>query len=211
MYRFTSFQPNLPHGTGVVSMTYRSLSYSQALRVIGQQLADLEIDVFELINTGDLYAVHIDPNSVAGQLANGRTATHHIRQTIHPRCRTEIPVILEFTPAELRWCDDQNRLQRIRPAALPVVGNLSLMLRVLGDFIDRKALDVFTISWSRYSVKLSYGDVEHSFSAHNIYDLGIVMYLKRFDYRPGKSDALGREAPTNRPTYGIQLPIPSYE
>jgi hypothetical protein len=190
-------------------MIYGSLSHSQALRVIGQRLAELGHHVFELKNTGDLYAVHVDPSSAMGQLANGSTATHHSGQTANPDCHAESRLILEFTAVELRWCDDQNRLQRIRPAALPVVGNLSLMLRVLGDFIDRKAPDVFTISWSRYSVKLRYGDVERSFSDHNIYDLGIVMYLKRSDYRPEKSDALGREAPTSRPTYGIQLPISS--
>lgn len=193
-------------------MIYGSLSHSQALRVIGQRLANLGINVFELKKTGDLYAVHVDPSSDAGQLPNGRIATHHIGQTIHPGCRTEFPVILEFTPAELRWGDDQNRLQRIRPAAFPVVGNLSLMLRVLGDFIDRKAPDEFTISWSRHSVKVRDGNVEHSFSAHNIYDLGIVMYLKRSGHRPEKGDArLAAEERNSRPSYGIQALIASYK
>jgi hypothetical protein len=85
------------------------------------------------------------------------------------------------------------------------------MLRVLGDFLDRKAPDVFTIFWSKHSVKLRYRDVEHSFSAHNIYDLGIVMYLKRSGY-PEKGDArLAAEERKSRPSYGIQALIPSYK
>jgi hypothetical protein len=86
------------------------------------------------------------------------------------------------------------------------------MLRVLGDFVDRKAPEEFTILWSRHAVKLSYGAVEQNFSAHNIYDLGMVMYLKRSSTRPDESAApLLTEQRTTRPSYGIQALASSYK
>jgi hypothetical protein len=56
-------------------------------------------------------------------------------------------------------------------------------LRVLGGYLDRKRAAEFAIRWSKHSAMVSYGQHEEYFTAENLYDLGISMYLKRRDSR----------------------------
>jgi hypothetical protein len=61
--------------------------------------------------------------------------------------------------------------------------DLSFVLRVLGDYLDRKAAREFTISWSMDSIRVRYDRKEESFTLQNLYDFGINMYLKRSSRR----------------------------
>jgi len=53
--------------------------------------------------------------------------------------------------------------------------DLSFVLRVLGDYLDRKIPGQFTISWSKNSIMISYDQIQESFTPENLYDFGIHM------------------------------------
>jgi hypothetical protein len=57
---------------------------------------------------------------------------------------------------------------------------------VLGDYLDRNSADDFAISLSKYSTKIRYGGKEQIFTAQNLYDLGILMYLRHSKRASGK-------------------------
>jgi hypothetical protein len=50
--------------------------------------------------------------------------------------------------------------------------SLSLLLRVLGHDLDRKAVDDFIIFWSPKWVKVVYGSREENFTLLNLYEFG---------------------------------------
>jgi len=173
-------------------MALEGLSHSQSLRVIGQRLHGTGINAFELNKKGDEYIVRIDPSSVVGKLSTGKIVPDGISQNIFGDYARAVPLSLKFTTAEILWYDDEERLRRIKPSALPDIGHLSVVLRVLGDYLDRNAADDFAILWSKYSVKVWYGDKEQIFTAQSLYDLGIVMYLRSSNHVPAKRLPPGR-------------------
>jgi len=61
--------------------------------------------------------------------------------------------------------------------------NLSLELRGLGDYLDRKSAGDFTISWAPAPdlKKVKYDQKSESFTLRDLYDFGIHMYMKRSD------------------------------
>jgi hypothetical protein len=66
--------------------------------------------------------------------------------------------------------------------------NISLALRVVGDYLDRHRAVAFDISWGRHSVTVKYrspadGHKEANFSVQNLHDLGVGMYLRRSSRR----------------------------
>ena len=66
----------------------------------------------------------------------------------------------------------------------PAAGNLSMPLRVVGDYLDRQKARTFSISWSIYSVTARYETIdgdqnEESFTLQNLYDRGVQMYFRR--------------------------------
>jgi len=167
-------------------MAIEALSHSQSLRVIGQRLHGTGINAFELNKKGDEYIVRIDPNSVVGKLSTGKIVPDGISQNNFGDYAGAVPLSFKFTRAEILWYDDAERLKRIKPSALPDIGHLSVVLRVLGDYLDRDAADDFAILWSKYSVKVCYGDKEQIFTGQNLYDLGILMYLRSSNLAPAK-------------------------
>jgi len=173
-------------------MACEALSHSQSLRVIGQRLHGTGINAFELNKKGDEYIVRIDPNAVVGKLSTGTIVPDSISQNIFGDYARAVPLSLKFTTAKIPWYDGEERLRRIKPNALPDIGHLSVVLRVLGDYLDRDAADDFAILWSKYSVKVCYGDKEQIFTAQNLYDLGIMMYLRRSNHAPAKGLPSGR-------------------
>jgi hypothetical protein len=67
--------------------------------------------------------------------------------------------------------------------------NLSLALRVVGDYLDRHRAVAFDISWARQSVTVKYqspadGHKDANFTVQNLNDLGVGMYLRRSSRRP---------------------------
>ena len=87
--------------------------------------------------------------------------------------------LYSLTDRAILWLDVEKRLKRSEPNAMPDTRNLSLTLRVVGDYLDRKAVGDFAVLWSTDSVKVSYGKKVESFTREELYDLGVRMYLRR--------------------------------
>ena len=179
-------------------MARETLSYSQSLRVIGQRLHGAGINSFELNKSGDEYIVRLDPGAFVRNVSREKRLSKCISEKILSDSLRAVPITFKFTISELLYSDDEEGLRR-RKTGMPDINNLSLVLRVLGDYLDRKAAGDFAISWSMDSVKVCYGQQEQRFTAHNLYDFGIVMYLKRSNHGPAKMKlppAVGRPAAT---------------
>jgi hypothetical protein len=156
------------------------VSYAQSLRVVGQDLEALDVDSFELAKWGDDYIVWPKRAETPEKLSPDKGFLSKIKKAVfeHDDPGKEIPTRLYFTPAEIAWADTQRRLER-KIDSLSDRRDLSFVLRVLGDYLDRKNARQFTISWSKNSLVISYDQKRESFTPENLYDLGIRMYLRR--------------------------------
>ena len=171
-------------------MTREPLTYSQSLRVIGQRLRGINVRTVELSKRKDKYVVRLDPYPAARTVSNGKIAFDAASQNTFSDHPGDTPLFFTFSPSELRSYDDAERLRRIKPNALPNINELSVTLRVLGNYLERNAAGDFSILWSKASVKIHYGHKEQFFTAHNLYDLGIVMYRRRSNYAAMKLDGV---------------------
>jgi len=159
------------------------LSYAQSLRVVGQDLDVLGVDSFQLAKWDDDYIVWPERTEFTIKLSAEKGFLSKITQKILGQDDSvkELPNRLYFTPSEIVWADTQRRLQRKISAGPSDRRDLSFVLRVLGNYLDRKRAPDFAIRWSTYSAMISYGQTEEYFTVENLYDLGISMYLKRRD------------------------------
>jgi hypothetical protein len=154
------------------------LSYAQSLRVIGQDLDKFQLKSFSLEKRGDEYVVQIEGES------HRKSSLQDISKLIIQKTLgshdplEEIPKLLRFTTTEILCSDIQRQMKRCEPGGLPV-HNLSVVLRALGAYLDRKRAGEFAIGWSRYSVKVTYDQKEEYFTTNNLHDLAVGMYLKR--------------------------------
>lgn len=161
-------------------MTAEALSNAQSLRVIGQQLAGLGINSFELDKRGDEYIVRRDRTESTGD-AREKTFLESVFKNTPgaPDTEREIPNPLCFSTSQIIWSDTENQLRRGQPTTMPDANELSTLLRVLGDYLDRRAANDFAISCDMGLVTVSYGQKKESFRSENLYDLGVHMYLRR--------------------------------
>ncbi len=90
----------------------------------------------------------------------------------------QTPNRMYFSDVEIFIADTERQSKR-RPNSPKDVRDLSFVLRVLGNYLDRQSAREFTISWSMDAIKVRYDQKEESFTFQNLYDLGIHMYLKR--------------------------------
>jgi hypothetical protein len=155
-----------------------SLSYAQSLRVVGQDLDALGVDSFELAKCGDDYIVW--PAEFPRKPSAKKGFLSKITQKIveHDDSNEEIPDRLHFAPADILWSDIQRRLKRQSDSPSDR-RDLSFVLRVLGDYLDRKNAGQFTISCFNNSITIGYDDKQESLTSENLYDFGIRMYLRR--------------------------------
>jgi len=169
-------------------MAAETLSYAQSLRVIGQQLDGLGVDSFKLDRRDDEYIVQMDDSESAENLSPEKTFPRSTNEKIwgSRNFSREISKPLHFSTPDILWSDSAGRLRRGEPGGMPDVRNLSLVLRVIGDYLDRKKAGDFAISWSTHSAKVSFGQKQESFTEDNLYDLGVHMYLKRSNRGPAK-------------------------
>jgi len=161
-----------------------TLSYAQALRVIGQNLIPLGIDSFELAKWGDDYIVW-EHGGFARDLSAKQTFFEKITRKIvgHADSEREILNRIYFSNVEIFNSDMEQQSKRRSSDSPSDLRDLSFVLRVLGDYLDRKAAREFTISWSMDSIRVRYDRKEESFTLQNLYDFGINMYLKRSSRR----------------------------
>jgi hypothetical protein len=159
-----------------------TLSYSQSLRAIGQALEVLRINTFTLEKAGEKYIVRDwEPGflKIIAEEVWGLGDSDKI--LLSPRRGP--------TESLIYASSDTNRLEALgRSKRGSDSGqephNLSLALRVVGDYLDRHRAVAFVISWARHSVTVKYqtpadGHKEVNFTVQNLHDLGVAMYLRR--------------------------------
>jgi len=161
------------------------LSNAQSLRVIGQDLAALGVDAFNLERSGDEYTVWIEDRESDQVLTGEKTFTRKIIRMIlgDDNPAREIPNPMRFASSQILWTDVARRFDRKGSQELTDLNELSLLLRVLGDFLDKNQADDFTIFWSKNSVKVVFAKREENFTLLHLYDVGTGMYLKRANRR----------------------------
>jgi hypothetical protein len=162
-------------------MAPETLSYTQSLRVIGQDLDDVDIHSFELEKRDNAYIVRLNRRQTAKALPWEKGILRRITEKIlgPGEPASEISNTLYFTSSQILGSDTERRMRRSTPGAMPDINKLSLALRVLGDYLDRKAANDFVISWTTVSITVRYGRAEEIFTLPNLYDLSVHMYLKR--------------------------------
>jgi hypothetical protein len=162
-----------------MAITTESLSFAQSLRVIGQDLDKLQPNSLILEKSGDEYLVRIKRTESSGKSSQRGVVTWIIEKILGSEdVVEESPEIIRFTISEILWSDTQKRVKRSARNGMPM-HNLSMDLRALGDYLDRKRAGNFAIRWSRSSAMVSYGNHEEYFTTENLHDLGINMYLRR--------------------------------
>jgi len=158
-----------------------TLSYSQALRVIGQNLMPLGADRFELVKSGDDYVVRMRQAESPGAVSAKKTFFNKIIEKIvvgnaDPDRKT--PERISFSSMDILTSDIEQQAKR-RSGSPRDVRDLAFVLRVLGNYLDRKAAREFTISVDPDSIKVRYDQKEERFTTQDLYDFGIQMYLRR--------------------------------
>jgi hypothetical protein len=156
----------------------QTLSYAQSLRAIGQALEAFRLKSFELHKNGTDYILHVGISASAGKLKT-ITAKLSVRAD-----HFKIPI----TSSDIDRLDAEGRSRRGSASGRPTA-DLSLSLRVVGDFLDEKRAVTFSISWSPHLVMVQYQTPNgnhrvRDFTTENLYDravhkLGVQMYLRR--------------------------------
>jgi hypothetical protein len=169
-----------------------TLSYAQSLRVIGQALDALRINSFELQKKGAEYVVRTDSSEAAGKLSWDDSFIKNIAEKLWGRASKNLQPPLVYTSFDIDRFDREARSVRGRSNPTLVTGNVSLPLRVVGDYLDRKAAITFSISWSIHSVKVEYDTFNgtqkrEDFTVQNLYDRSVHMYLRRSDRSPARA------------------------
>jgi len=161
-----------------------TLSHSQALRVIGQNLVSIRCDSFDLMTAGDDYVVTRHDFDPPRSVPSSKTFLNQwLTKTFRrPKAEQTGSTRLHFSRSEILISNLQRQSER-RIGNPTDVRDLSFVLRVLGDYLDKKLAREFSISWSPHLITVQYNGKEELFTRDNVYDFGISMYLKRSNRR----------------------------
>ena len=115
--------------------------------MIGQNLMALGTDRFDLVKSGDDYVVLIRQVESSGTVPAKKTFLNKIIEKIvgsaDPDKKT--PERISFSSMDILTSDIEQQAKR-RSGSPRDVRDLSFVLRVLGNYLDRKAAREFTIS-----------------------------------------------------------------
>jgi len=112
----------------------------------------LSVDSFELQKQGSEYVVLTDRSKAAGKLSWDENFIKSIAERLWGRASRDPKQPLTYTSSEINQLDRGAQLMRKGSNTAPAAGNLSMPLRVVGDYLDRQKARTFSISWSIYSV-----------------------------------------------------------
>ena len=166
-------------------MTPAILSYSQSLRAIGQALEVLRINTFTLEKAGEKYIVRDwEPSFLKSITEEVWGPGDSNKIFLSPRGPTDS---LIYTGLDANRLEGLGRLRRGSNSG-EEGHNLSLALRVVGDYLDRHRAVAFEISWASHSVTVKYqtsadGYQEANFTVEDLHNLGVGMYLRRSNRR----------------------------
>jgi len=176
-----------------------STDYSRHLRVIGQDLENLQFSRFNLEYTGDVYLVWTKPESATVSqnplLRISRSRLQKLwKNRMEPRTvgHEESYIDTAEQPARrLRYSlQDLDRIERDwrqlrRPESSNADGHgLSQLLRTLGELAEQRHERLLGISWQELSISLISENSQGRkgidiYRPDNLYDLWVKMYLKR--------------------------------
>jgi len=168
-------------------MAVEALTNAQSLRVIGQQLAGLGFNSLEVKKTGDDYVLRVHRGVAIGK-SRTDASPHSVSQASRGSAEstTQNPNPIHLRPAQILQADNDHRSQRHQPTAMPDPYKLSTLLRVLGDYLDRKGADQFAIEFDSAALTVKYDQKSENFRLDTLYDLGVRMYLRRSNRRRGR-------------------------
>jgi hypothetical protein len=158
----------------------RQEAYAQSLRVIGQALENLRISAFVLEKQTDKYIVRDwEPSflrSIADEIWGSRDSCLASRTK-------KSSDLLVYDISDAKRLEAQGRARR-GSKDIQNTSTISLGLRVVGDYLDKKMAVAFDISWSIGSIKVRYKTAAGApkgtnFTVQNLQDLGVGMYLRR--------------------------------
>lgn len=162
-------------------MSPATRSYAKSLRVIGQALEVLRINAFALEKRGEKYIVHNWEPSFLKSITNKVWGTGDSDEMVLTPHRP--PELLVYTSSDTNRLETQGPSRRGSGDSLDA-HELSLGLRVLGDYLDKKEAVTFDIGWSIQSVTVKYesrggGLKKSSFTLQTLHDQGVDMHLRR--------------------------------
>ena len=162
------------------------LSNAEALRVIGQDLSALGIDVFNLGKRNDEYTLWAEEGRSDKQPIQQKTLFKTTARTILIRDDSAggISKPLHFSSSEIHAAHVAQEKRRKTSDGVTDRHDLSSLLRVLGYHLDKKAADDFIIFWSRNWVKVVYDNKEENFTLLNLSEVAANMHLRRSTHRP---------------------------
>src|SRR5262245_43642907 len=141
-------------------MHLNSLSYAQSLRAIGESLQRQGISTFDLEKRGENYSLQV----IASQTATGGSFLKKIIQLLgradnparEPSDSTVSTRSLSYTPSDISRLVTEQQSRHDGLNGVPDARKLAQVLRVLGDYLDRKAAVAFTVSMSGHSLAVAY-------------------------------------------------------
>ena len=149
------------------------LSYAQCLRVIGQYLDAHRINSFDLKTLNVSFAVSSNEPTIEAP----KGLLSQVRRLFIPET-PPVPNPVIFSRLEIYRLDKDRRAAR-KPGSPTDRRDNSFVLRVLGDYLDRKNATEFSVHCSRDSVRVRCDAGAELFTHQDLYDLGIRMYLRR--------------------------------
>lgn len=168
-------------------MHLERLSYAQSLRAIGESLQRQGISTFDLEKRGENYSLQV----IASQTATGGSFLKKIVQLLgradnsarEPSDSTVSSRTLCYTPSDISRLVTEQQSRHDGLNVMPDARKLAQVLRVLGDYLDRKEAVAFTVSVSGHSLSVAYetghGVQQESLTIENLYDRAVQMYLRR--------------------------------
>jgi hypothetical protein len=169
---------------------------ARALRVIGQVLADLHIDEFELDKDGDEFTVYAQARAL--RKAPARIKLGALLQRLQdkylgvragvPRApRASAALQLHYTAADIERLDCEHQIRSLTDGRKPDPYSLPELLRLVGSYVDRRGRLV-RLAKGQEQLTLRYltdrGEMKiEDHTIASFYDLSVHMYLKRSNRR----------------------------
>lgn len=180
--------PRLLHLCDEAIMKPTSFSYAQSLRAIGESLELQGISSFDLEKRDENFRLRViaaqsaREGSVLKRIAQIMRRAHNSdREPSDPTVRAQS---LYYTQSDISRLISEQQLQHRAVSVMADTHKLPQVLRVVGDYLDRKEASAFTVSMSGDSLSVAYEtgsghQINESFTTENLYDRAVNMYLRR--------------------------------
>ena len=161
-------------------MATATLSNAQSLRVIGQDLNSLGVHEFNLGKKNGEYTLWVEERRSLRPAREWQPLLKKIGQVLSTAedAAGQGSKPIHISNSEILWAHVAQGIRRKAPDGA-TRHDLSLLLRVIGEHLDEKAVDDFIIFWSANWVKVVYGHREENFTVLSLSEVESSMQLKR--------------------------------